>query len=500
MSGKRITLSYVPATKADELLVNQYGTLLSVPPYLLNVTVVLKINGVTLATGNPVGLGHEQTFNMTFTIPNLGTEFVANKVTTGDYSAIAILSQKVPVTQAGDKMETLINNIGSSNLDDLLGQMLYNVGISYFHHLNFEEELYAKNFQMIVVKGISEAMITSHAVTNSLFGVPYNISEGGIGIDVDKNEYLPFSYDGSQDRARDFMIVSGLGSSAWEDRVLQAFYDIPSVSAARLLRLANQQGVPVYTIDSGNISTTLTQIQVSAEVSDAIRNAVNAEKKVIVSQTYVQYEGWNGIGYIVLDPSTGAASYMISSGTAGGNTTRQPTRTVRDPFQFFWGDGSALKTIFGRTMIVMYAMAQLETPYVRAGSDPDTGFDCSGLVHYVFTAVYGTQMFGGIRRTASGQHQYLLNKKMTHPYDEKLDGDILWSDNYGHTGIYYGKLYTGEIVVDDTVIHATSSHFKNGDSLKKVVITYTNHPAFTGAGGITADIGRPVPDAVEIQD
>jgi len=498
IAGKRVTLSYVPATTADEALVSRYGTLLSVPPYLLNVKVVLKINGVTLATGNTVGLGQEQTFNMIFTIPNLGTEFVTNKVTTGDYSAIAILSQKVPVTQAGDKMETLINNIGSSDLDDLLGQMLYNVGILYFHRLNFEEELYAKNFQMIVVKGLSEAMITSHAVTNSLFGVPYNISEGAIGIDVDKNEYLPFSYDGNKDRARDFMIVSGFGSSAWEDRMLQAFYDVPSVSAARLLRYASQQGVPIYTIDGGNINTIVSQLQVASDVIDDIRNAVNAGKKVIISKTSVQYEALDSIGYIVLDPTTGAAGFMISGGMAGGMTGKQPAFSVSKITQYLY-DGSALRTIVSRAIIVSLALAQLGTPYVEGGAD-DSGFDCSGLVYYLYASVYGKKIFPykcGETKCGTGcascQYEYIEGRKWTRPYDARLDGDILWSDGYSHTGIYYGIPFSGVpggTVVDDAVIHAN-----RGKWFSAVIITSTNNDAFTGgsSGGIMSEVGRPLP-------
>jgi cell wall-associated NlpC family hydrolase len=497
IAGKRVTLSYAPATMVDEALLNQYGTLLNVPPYMLSVKSVLKINGTIVASGSSIGLGQEQTFNMTFNTPNIGTEIVVNKVISGDYSAITILSNKVPVTMAGDKMETLINNIGSSDLDNLLGQMLYNVGVAYFHHLNFEEELYAKNFQMIAVKGLSEAMITSHADAQSLFGVPYNISESGIGIDVDQNEYSTFSYDGSQDRSRDFMIVSGLGSSAWEDRILQAFYDTPSISAARLLRFANQQGVPIYTIDGSNINAAISQLQVSSDVLDDIRNAINAGKKVIISKTSVQYEALNSIGYIIVDPTTGTAGYMIYGGASGGLNKLKPNTSMRNVSQYFWGDGSALRTIYGRTMVVINAMAQLETIYKWKGYDPEAGFDCSGLVHYIFTGVYGKQMFGGQRLSAAEQHSYLLQRKMIHTLADKLDGDILWSDNYKHTGIYYGKLYQGEIVVEDTVIHATSSEFKNGDELKKVVITYTTHPAFTGkSGSIMPDIGRPVPDAI----
>ncbi len=501
-AGERITLSYVPATSADDSLVAQYGTLLNVPPYLITVKPVLKIAGFTVATGQPVDLGQVQTLNMTFNIPNLGTELVSNTVTAGDYSAIAVLSQKVPVNVAGDKMETLINNIRSTDLDDLLGQMLYNVGISYFHHLNFEEELYAKNFQMIVVKGLSEAMITSHAVTESLFGMPSKISEGGIGIDVDKNEYLPFSFDGSQARAGDFMIVSGLGSSAWEDRVLQAFYDVPSVSAARLLRYASQQSVPIYTIDGGNIATTLTQLQVSPEVIDDIRNAVNAGKKVIISKTGVNYEGMNAIGYIVFDPTSGAGGFMINGELAGGMGTRQPATSVRNVSQYFWGDGSALRTIATRAMIVMLGLTLLDSPYKSNGENPfGSGIDCSGLVWYLYANVYGMKIFPykcGEPRCAPPpglgcaycQHEYILSKNWKHLYDEKLDGDILWSNGYDHTGIYYGIPITGTWSTEDAVIHAN-----RGKWFSAVIITSTNNAAFTGApsGSIMPDIGRPVP-------
>lgn len=329
-------------------------------------------------------------------------------------------------------METLINNIGSSDSDDLLGQMLYNVGILYFHHLNYEEEFYAKNFQMIALKGLSEAMITLHAVTDSLFGVPYRISEGGIGLDVDKNEYFPFPSDGSPNRARDFMVSSGLGSSAWESMILQSFFDIPSVSATSLLKSATQHNIPIYNIDNTNVDSSLSELQVASEVKDDIKNAVNAGKKVFISKTNVQYNDWDGVGYIVLDPVTGTAGYMISGGSAGSLTSMRAKASVIE---------KSIGTIY-RTIVVMYAASKIGTFYDFGCVQG--GLDCSGLTYRAYQFV-GAKNFP---RGVENQYNYVSQRDgfTTNPlmgdivffhgtYDSNKD-NVVNADDKSHAGIY----------------------------------------------------------------
>jgi len=509
IAGKRITLSYNPATLADEELVTKYGGLLNVPPYLLSVKPVIKANGITVATGIPVGLGYDQIFNMTFQLPNKGTDVVTNKVTAGDYSAIAIQLFKTSSDLVGNKMEVLTRNIGSSDLDDLLGQMLYNIGLSYFHHLTFEEELYAKNFQMVITKEPSEAIVTSQAITEYLWDVPYKVTEGGVGVDVDRNISASFSIDGNQQRKKDFMIVSGLGSSAWEDMILQSFFNIPSVSASRLLKIANQRGIPIYSIDNTNINTMLLQLQVSSEVKSDIQNAVNAGKKVIVSKTNVQYNDWNGAGYIILDPVKGSGAYLISGGLAGSDTSKKTSVSLRNP-----SDCSALITSFTRQAVIQIALANLDTPYVWGGEDPVCGFDCSGFINYVFYVVYGGTAFpmrtnkkGQIERlTAEGLYQYCKQKNWLYPFEEVLEGDIIWKINaesqHSHVGIYY---------VLFKAIHALGRPCKDGElppvppecgndvdakqricgKYRSVVITSLD--IFKGSGQIDPYVCRPQP-------
>ena len=130
--------------------------------------------------------------------------------------------------------------------------------------------------------------------------------KGGIGkIDVDKNEYSTFSYflTGSPKTSptRFFMYRFRTRKLCVGRQDSSGIYDTPSISAARLLRSASQQGGPIYTIDANNINTTISQLQVSSDVLDDIRNSINAGKKVIISKASVQYESLNSIGYIIVD-------------------------------------------------------------------------------------------------------------------------------------------------------------------------------------------------------
>jgi hypothetical protein len=507
IAGKRITLSYIPASSADEALVDQYGGLLKVPPYLLNVKPEIKVNGNTVAVGNPIGLGYDQIFNMSFMMPNRKIDTITNKVIAGDYSAIAIQSYITPAEVAGGSILTLINNAkSSSELDELLGQLLYGIGISYLHHLNFEEELHAKNFQMVITREPSEAIVTSQTEVEFLFGVPYKATEGGIGIDVDRNIKTAFPIDGDMQRKKDFMIVSGLGTSAWENMVLESFFDIPSVSAIKLLKIAYQQGIPIYTIDNSNINTVLPQLQVSSEVKSDIQNAVNAAKKVIVSKTNVQYNDWNGAGYIILDPVKGSGAYMISGGLSGGGTSKHPDASIRQR-----SDWTAFVTSITRQAIIELAIVYLDTPYIWGGSDPDCGFDCSGFVHYVFTSIYGEEIFGNKKRNVAGQYDYLKKGGKTLPYSERLRGDIAWKSTLKHTGISF---FTNAFDNNDYFIHASGDWCKDQQdpkgwmppeecivhpdralicgNYKKVVITNKN--GFVGKDGrVLEEIGRPTP-------
>jgi hypothetical protein len=83
LAGKRITLSYVPATQDDAAIIEEYGGITNVPAYLVEMKPVLRVEGEAIAIGNPVTLGETQQFVMEFIAPGGGVDRVENDVTVG---------------------------------------------------------------------------------------------------------------------------------------------------------------------------------------------------------------------------------------------------------------------------------------------------------------------------------------------------------------------------------------------------------------------------------
>ncbi|TML44478.1 MAG: hypothetical protein E6G19_08715 [Actinobacteria bacterium] len=92
--------------------------------------------------------------------------------------------------------------------------------------------------------------------------------------------------------------------------------------------------------------------------------------------------------------------------------------------------------------VVSIAEHYLGTPYVWGGASP-AGFDCSGLVMYVFAQV-------GVSLPHSSYAQYGMGSPVSR--DQLQPGDLVFFDGLGHVGIYVGggsfihAPHTGDVV------------------------------------------------------
>ncbi|MES2206635.1 MAG: C40 family peptidase [Pseudomonadota bacterium] len=96
---------------------------------------------------------------------------------------------------------------------------------------------------------------------------------------------------------------------------------------------------------------------------------------------------------------------------------------------------------------VLYALGLLDIGYRFGGKNPDAGFDCSGMVTYVYNQTLGSHL--------TGSAADLAKRGTTIAPDNLLPGDLVFFNTMGkpfsHVGIYIGN---------NKFIHAPNSRSK----------------------------------------
>ncbi len=92
------------------------------------------------------------------------------------------------------------------------------------------------------------------------------------------------------------------------------------------------------------------------------------------------------------------------------------------------------------------AIGLVGTPYVWGGNTPSSGFDCSGLIGFVYNDVAGIRL---PRTTA----QMMQMKGQRVPRNQLRSGDIIFFSTASHGRVSHAGIYVG----NDRFVHAPSS-------------------------------------------
>ncbi len=288
------------------------------------------IDGQVVATGSSIGLGSPETLTMTFTDANQYSDTATTNLTAGEYYGIGIDAGGIPqqlLLAEKTKLDTTQANIAAQNFtgmtkDDVIGNLLYATAISYYGEYDLMDRLEENEMGVIIARVPSEAVFSVTMNVSYMFGVAENVSPTGLKMDVQRNLEMTEALNGDNNKVIQYNIQSGINGSILESQVPEQLFSTPTnhiegVSALKALQIANDEGIPIYTLNQSNIVTILPQLQLSSDVINDIQNAVNAGDIVTVSKTEITSNGWNGVGYVIIDPTTGSGAYMISGGLGG---------------------------------------------------------------------------------------------------------------------------------------------------------------------------------------
>ncbi len=349
LAGKKVTLSFVPASQADADTIASYlpkphadGSPIqpselpaSLPGYLIKVTAQLKVEGQIVAQGGTFTLGQELAGEGGFTQNGLdGWDLSADAtLVAGQASAIGLNLQGMSASQfqtLKTRMEQTKAKLQASDItgltgDQITGDLLTANVWGYFGAVDSLGKLSQNQANTIDLPGLSYGLFHAVVAPMKTFGVVMSVRFPGVMMDIGHLRHLRVAKDNDATTWINYNRMRGQQQSVLEATIPEQFFTDPAsttkpegVSTVKALATAASQGQKIFTITQANIATALPQLQHSASVLDDIRNAVAAGKEVTISERQVTVAGWTGAGYAIVDPATGAGGYLIEGGANGG--------------------------------------------------------------------------------------------------------------------------------------------------------------------------------------
>lgn len=360
LAGKKITLSFSPATSADQATVNSFvpqphadGTPIqptelprNLPGYLIRLVPELRVDNELVASGPAATMGTELIQNAAYFNAAFGQweEGEDNRPSAGEYIATAMDLQgfaTVPQSVFRARLEntrTRLDRIRANPTDptplqglskeDLAGDLLYGAIGVYFGAIDRMAQIAGKATGVVNHRMPSFGNFGIASTTVLSFGVPRSVRFAALAIDVDRIIGTEIANDASPETLLKFRKSIGTQYSAQEHVVPEQLFADPAapaplqaMSAVKALALAASAGQRIYILNSSNSSlhaSILSSLAIDGDVKQEIANALAVGREVTVHQASVTVNGFTGVGYIILDPQTGAGAYKISGGANGG--------------------------------------------------------------------------------------------------------------------------------------------------------------------------------------
>ncbi len=131
------------------------------------------------------------------------------------------------------------------------------------------------------------------------------------------------------------------------------------------------------------------------------------------------------------------ATILLLAGCAGSPHKRQPTyKTSHSALASLPARAPSAASAGEANDVLFRAIGLVGTPYRWGGNTPSGGFDCSGLVDFIYRTAAGIKLPRTSRDMAAVDGRKV--KKMTH----LASGDLVFFDIGGaisHVGVYVGK-------------------------------------------------------------
>ena len=327
LAGKRISFTYRPATAADQAVIDSASAARasSFAAYLVRFAPTIKIDDALVASGGGFATGQAHMLVVTLHGPWEDRSRTYH-VQAGDFWVLGL-------NPAGASREIWTARTQQRNLVNLderdPAEMLHQIALGWW------AEKYTLNDIFGATHDVRNYQMPSHALAGTpltlrfSFGIARSASYKSRVLDAKEDTVIATHSRADPKERRGFLLAAGQAGSYLEAGIFDQAFLLPpgqSMSAMTALKAASDGGLRIYTITQSN-AFALGNIQTAPDDLQDMNNAVAAGLKVTTAQRDITAGGFTGLGYILEDPQTGAAAYLISGGRNGGNSPT-PTDSV----------------------------------------------------------------------------------------------------------------------------------------------------------------------------
>jgi hypothetical protein len=347
LAGKRVTMSFVPATAADAQTLSSFlpkphaaGTPLdaaefpaTLPGYLIRMKAQIRIDGAVSSEGGSFVLGAPLLRSSGLFDPSQGTWVNADKaLTAGDYEAYAADASGLSSDDlarllgraAGLKAALDAGHSGALTRDDAAGELLWLSAASYFGLLDASVSLLGHTAGMLDQPLPSYARAAAQLQSQSALGVVVGVRDAGIVLDAERLSYAAVPRAGSTASgaaAQAYPRLRAAIASAYANAALtRLFTDAArpgeALSALRALNQANSEGQALLTLDAASAAR-LDALELDSGVRADVRNALSAGQSATLSERPIALSGVAVSGVVIEDPQTLESVWSIAAGANG---------------------------------------------------------------------------------------------------------------------------------------------------------------------------------------
>ncbi|MDT4291665.1 RHS repeat-associated core domain-containing protein [Methylomonas sp. MO1] len=369
---QRVTLSYVPADAGSQTIWNSWNGDLATPPGLVNLHPILKVDGLTQATGTgsiTLGTQHRLIMKVTLGDTNLSqascrnddpanstpdpdlhcfNKTVYTNLTAGAHHALMAYAHQGSDRLIAERAERLTQSVQSAptaptpanaaNYDETEGELLHIALMKYLRYVTDAGQQVGELNGVSAQSGTHLGLTAAGLKVDYLFDLPFAVHPSGPYIDVLGNLAHLVKLDTTAPTLAETWPTFKLfaySASAYEHYIWQELIRTDAVSTVRGLQFAGESGGanPLVTLTSANIGNWSTLMDASmAPYQAAITAAVNDGSTVTVPKKTIAYtdggaqpKTWNGAVYMAENQNKGYFSAIIAGGLGGGYSLVNPT-------------------------------------------------------------------------------------------------------------------------------------------------------------------------------